>query len=107
MNDEQLLVAELKKELLIEATEKIPLAELKRKLAQHINDLINSDFEKLVSLLYRIDINERKLKALLKEHKNEDAGALIAELIIERQLQKIITRAKFSKTSDHTNEEKW
>lgn len=49
-----------------------------------INDLIKEDFSKLVQLLYRIDVSEEKLKNLLKEHPNEDAGKLIAQIVIER-----------------------
>jgi hypothetical protein len=49
-----------------------------------INDLIKEDFSKLVQLLYRIDVSEVKLKNVLKEHPNEDAGKLIALIVIER-----------------------
>ncbi|MCF8406464.1 MAG: hypothetical protein K9G06_01185 [Chitinophagaceae bacterium] len=49
-----------------------------------INDLIKEDFSKLVQLLYRIDVSEAKLKNVLKEHPNEDAGKLIAQIVIER-----------------------
>jgi hypothetical protein len=59
-------------------------------------------------VLYRVDVNERKLRTLLKENQNEHAGNIIAELIIERQLQKIKTRKEYSKTQeDNTSEEKW
>ena len=64
-------------------------------IAGYINDLLLNDFNKLVALLYRIDINEEKLKKLLKETTGEDAGVIIARLIIERQSQKIATRKKF------------
>jgi len=49
-----------------------------------INDMIKEDFSKLVQLLYRIDVSEVKLKNILKEHPNEDAGKLIAQIVIER-----------------------
>jgi len=49
-----------------------------------INDLIKEDFSKLVQLLYRIDVSQAKLKNVLKEHPNEDAGKLIALIVIER-----------------------
>jgi len=106
MNNEELLT-ELKKDLQIELAEKMSLDETKKILSGHINYLINHDFEKLVSLLYRIDVSENKLKNLLLENKNTNAGALIAELIIERQLQKIKTRKEFSAKPNESNEEKW
>ena len=107
MDNEQLLITELKKDLPLETAENISLDELKKKLATHINNLINHDFEKLISLLYRVDVSERKLKTLLRENKNEDAGTLIAELIIERQLQKIKTRKEFSQNNKQSDAERW
>jgi hypothetical protein len=65
-------------------------------LAERINTLILDDFNRLVQLLYRIDVNEAKLKTLLRENSTTDAGLLIARLILERQWQKIETRRKFS-----------
>lgn len=66
--------------------------EVKRGLAGHINQLINHDFEKLVYYLYRIDVNEEKMRSLLEQNKGADAAGLLAELIIERQAEKIKSR---------------
>jgi hypothetical protein len=54
--------------------------------------LILSDFNALIGILYRIDVNEARLKELLKIKAGEDAGKIMARLIIERQWQKIQTR---------------
>ena len=48
-------------------------------LIAYINDCINHDFNKLVQLLYRIDVSEQKLKTILQSHPNEDAAKLIAK----------------------------
>ena len=78
------------------------------KLAEHINFLIGKDFQKLISILYRVDISEKKLKTMLDENQNTDAGKLIASLLIERQLQKIKTRREFSRRDNNIDEnEKW
>lgn len=61
-------------------------------LAAKINQLIVEDFESLIRLLYIIDVDERKLKKMLKENTGNDAGDLIASMIIERQTQKIRSR---------------
>ena len=53
-------------------------------LALAINELIKNDFSRLVQILYRIDVSEAKLKNILQSHPNEDAGKLIAQVIIER-----------------------
>ena len=82
--------------------------QLHQQLAAYINRLINTNFSSLVQLLYRIDVSEAKLKLLLAENKNEDAGNIIASLIIERQLQKIETRKKFQQQENENDaEEKW
>ncbi len=85
----------------------ISFQELKEKLAVHINLLINHDFEKLVSLLYRIDVNENKMRQLLEKKEGENAAGLIADLIIERQLQKIKSRKETKRNGDIPDEEKW
>ena len=76
-------------------------------LSGYINELITHHFDKLISLLYRLDINEKKLKDLLQQHASEDAAGIIAALIIERQEQKIKTRSLFKTAADIPEEEKW
>ena len=49
-----------------------------------MNELIKNDFSKLVQLLYRIDVSEAKLKNILQTNPNEDAGKLIAQIVLER-----------------------
>ncbi|MBI1781123.1 MAG: hypothetical protein HYR66_07100 [Sphingobacteriales bacterium] len=81
--------------------------ELTNQLAAYINSLINNNFQQLIRHLYRIDINESKLKILLKENPGEDAGKIIAKMIIDRQLQKIKTRSSFPSANDIPDDEKW
>jgi hypothetical protein len=73
-----------------------------------INDLIKEDFSKLVQLLYRIDVSEAKLKNVLKEHPNEDAGKLMAKIVIERLAATKKARESFStkSTNIEDNEER-
>ena len=81
-----------------EVLEKYSENDLENYLAVFINELIDKDFNKLVNLLYRIDISEQKLKiALQNEDKTISSSKTIAKLIIERQLQKLEFRKKFSK----------
>lgn len=102
------LIPALNKSLEIDLPENISEEELKGNLSSHINKLIQSDFKKLVSLLYRIDVSESKLKQLLKENADEDAAPIIAELIIERQLQKIKSRQESNSRSENIDDvEKW
>ena len=86
------LVKEINKNLAILLPNEISLNELHIRLSEFLNELIQKDFQKLIRLLYRIDISEAKLKQLLQQPPEEDASKIIAQLIIERQLQKIKSR---------------
>ena len=102
------IVKLLKEEFPIEITPLKSYNEIHATLSAYINRLINNDFDKLIAYLYRIDVNEQKLKSLLQQTPNEDAGNVIATLIIERQQQKVKTRQQFSQPEhDVDEEEKW
>lgn len=107
MSDNTELITLLKTELLPELPEKISLEETRLLLIEKINDLINNDFQKLVYYLYRIDVDENRMRTLLDQREGENAAELIADLIIERQLQKIENRKKYSNKNHSSNEEKW
>lgn len=79
----------------------------KQMVIQKINDLIQNDFQRLVSILYTIDVSEKKLKQLLKENTSTDAAVIITELMIERQLQKIRSRQEYKKDENISDEEEW
>ena len=79
--------------------------DLVRLLTTHVNSLLDSDFEKLVSLLYRLDISEKKLRECLAVNAGQDAAPLIAQLIIERQEQKIKSRQQYTRRDQSIDEE--
>ena len=80
----------------------------KQVLVEKINDLINNDFQKLVLILYRMDVSEIKLKQLLNENAGTNAAIIIADLMIERQAEKIRSRQKFNKQDENiSDDEKW
>ncbi len=106
--EQQELAAIISKEMAIELPAKISMEEMRQRLAAEINELIVHDFQKLASILYRVDVNERKLKYLLQENVGEDAAVIIADLIIERQLQKLKSRQEYRRDNTNINEEdKW
>ena len=77
-------------------------------LTERINFLILNDFNKLIYILYRADINEAKLNKLLAENKKEDAGKIIAALFIQRQLEKIKSREEHKFNNDSiSDEDRW
>ena len=77
-------------------------------LTEKINFLIVNDFNKLIFILYRADINEQKLNRLLAENKKEDAGKIIAALFVQRQLEKIKSRKEnIANSNNDSEEERW
>ena len=79
----------------------------KEDLSKAINYLIETDFHALIQLLYKIDINEHKLKQALQNNAEKNAGDIIADMIIERQQQKEIFRKMFKQQNDIPDNEKW
>ena len=102
------LIRLLNNELPVEIAVQKSYAEIHAELTDYINTLIKNDFDKLIAYLYRIDVNEQKLKTLLQQFPLQDAGNIIASLIIERQEQKIKSRKEFNRhNTDFDEEEKW
>lgn len=82
-------------------------AEMQEQLIQYINHLLVYDFNKLVQILYRVDVSEQKLKELLKANAQTDAATIIAALLIQRQIEKIKTKEAFKPNDNITDEDKW
>lgn len=78
-----------------------------RELAAAINHLVQTDFTRLANTLYRLDVSEARLKQVLQQEADTNAGELIAALIVERQLEKINTRSRFRASNDIPDDEKW
>lgn len=80
-----------------------------RELAEWVNELIEKDFSGLVQVLYRLDVPENKLKQVLQDQPGEEAGRLIAELIIERLNHIRESRTKFRPHTDRDipEEDRW
>ena len=74
-------------------------------LSAQLNKMINENFEQLIALLYRIDVSENKLKNILAAEKSALSGDILAQLIIERQLEKLEARKKYKKDAGENNEE--
>jgi len=80
----------------------------KQLLIEKVNELIVTDFEKLVGILYRLDVNENKIKGFLDQHTNKDAAEIIVNLMLERELEKRKSRRQYSRRDNDIDEnEKW
>ena len=63
-----------------------------------VDHLLSTDFNGLINILYRIDVPEEKLKKALAKNALQPSKT-IAELIIQRELQKVALRKKYSAES--------
>lgn len=100
------IISEISSSLEIELTSKASNDEIRSVLTDRINYLITHDFNKLLAILYRIDISEKLLRTKL-ETEEKDAGAVIADMIIERQIQKLKTKQEFRPNQNISGEDKW
>jgi len=71
------------------------LEQLKEWLTSEIIKLMMNDMEKLLNILYRIDVNEKKVKEVFAQHNPKLIAPNLAELIIEREMGKAETRMKY------------
>jgi biotin-(acetyl-CoA carboxylase) ligase len=62
-------------------------------LEKYIEQLMSTNFEQFINLLYRLDISEAKIIAYAQSHIIDSKK--ITTLIIERQFEKIKTRAEY------------
>ena len=81
--------------------------EIKRQMAVYLNDLLLHDFSRLVQLLYRVDVDEKRVKAVLQQNPHEDAGLLLTELLMERQKLKSYKKETFGSFRNESDEERW
>ena len=64
-------------------------------LTRIINYLLEKDFQRLLNGLYRVDVSQAKVNQVLNESAPDNISKEIAELILERELQKVETRFKY------------
>jgi len=69
--------------------------ELFEQLGVYIDKLLNSDSEKLMSLLYQIDLSEKELAKNDPNVQFETIPEIITHKILERELKKVLIRTYF------------
>ena len=71
------------------------LNELKKYLAVKISELLDRNYAKLLNTLYLIDLDERRLHELFSGKNREIIPEVLADMIIQRQVQKFGNRKKY------------
>ena len=71
------------------------LEEFRLYLTDKLSDLLDTKYETLINILYRIDVGEEKLSELFSGRNREYIPAALADIVIERSLQKVIFRQMY------------
>ena len=71
------------------------LQDIKKRLIQVLDYMLTKDFERLLNAMYRLDINETLFRDVIEGQKGNNISELLADLIIDRELQKVQTRLKY------------
>jgi hypothetical protein len=67
-------------------------SELFGQVNKHLEVLARYSQQKYISLLYRIDLNEQQIGKALSLHPEEPFSATVTDLILIRELQKVVLR---------------
>jgi len=65
---------------------------IREKLAILVAHLMKNNFEKLCQAMYRLDVSEAKFDRVMNEKPMAEIPYAVADLVIEREMQKVRTR---------------
>jgi len=85
----------LSKTLNIDFKEEIDDQDLYQLILHRVRELLDQDPNLLFSYLYRLDVLEEKINFVLKVQKHVPTDEGLAQLILERQKQRIALKKKF------------
>lgn len=80
--------------------ESLSRQELKRRLSIYIAELLDTNFEKLCSMVYRHDVSEMKFNMALESGNLATQAENIADLVIDRELEKVKTRQAYRREKE-------
>ena len=69
--------------------------EMIQMIAQRVNEMMETEIDLLFSYLYRLDVSESKVNAILVKQDGQHAILSIARLIWERQKERLKTKAAY------------
>lgn len=68
-------------------------------LTERVQYMIDNDYKKLLTALYLLDIAEARFRKAMALPKIEYAARALAELILDREIEKMRSREKYSNPS--------
>ena len=69
--------------------------ELFDQMKAHVDTLLSDSMDRFMHFLYRIDVSENQIMLYKNEMKDSSYNEILTELIIHRELKKVITRDYF------------
>ena len=83
--------------------ETLSMEDVRLFLIERISKLLESNIDLLLSALYRIDVYEHKVKHAFATSPTDQLPEILADLIIERQIQKIHIRQSYKEDSSNSS----
>ena len=80
----------------LEEVKEITIEEIQKILTARIREMLDTNLEKLLHILYRIDVSQKKTDVIFNSPFKDEIAEDLAAAVIERQLEKIETRKKYS-----------
>lgn len=77
--------------------------DIRTALIERIAALLSRDPERLMHILYRVDVGEVKVQAIFRDIPPAEMAAALADLIIDRQLAKAVTRARYTDPDEQSD----
>ncbi|MFI5211571.1 MAG: hypothetical protein ACHQIH_01705 [Ignavibacteria bacterium] len=88
----------------VEKSGELTIDTLVKMLSVRIRELLEKNLEKLVSIMYRIDLNQAKVDKIFENISKDEIAYQLAVLIIERQIEKIRTRRLYKSAGGEIEE---
>jgi hypothetical protein len=68
-------------------------------LNEHVHRLLGTNNKLLLSLLYQIDVSEKRIQKSAMDNAEKQLSEIVTDLILERELKKVLTRNYFKQNS--------
>ena len=66
--------------------------ELFDQIEPHIKKMVDSNRQKFLGILYRIDLSDEQIQKAVNSNSSEPFSVIVTDLIIKRELQKVVIR---------------
>lgn len=82
------------------AEKRIDLDAILDELCRRVDFMLQHDFERLTACMYTIDVSEERFSEALKLPEKDKPARAIAQLILEREVEKMESRKRYTRMED-------